>query len=236
MTGLYRLYSAAGTLLYVGIADNIPNRLKQHSKDKAWWPEVTSTAFQQFDTRAEAEAAEKRAIQTERPVHNIVHNQARKPAAVFSERYINWLCELCAEPIDLTAGKESGYLQITNAEATRWHTENREWQRQYPDGVYDGPDTGGLRTANMTAVGATPKPMHWEHVCKQCDTARNDAQQAQGLEPDGGHYWVDLTRVRTPGNFLEWTAHVMAKPWAAEHTDWLKLTAKVAGWLGSSGC
>mgnify|MGYP003404843917 CR=1 FL=1 len=240
MTGLYRLYSASGVLLYVGIADNIPSRLKQHSKDKPWWPEVTSTAFQQFATRAEAEAAEKAAIQTERPVHNVVHNRAAKPAATFAERHINWTCELCNEPIDLAAGKEPGYLQITSTEARRWHIEHQDWQQKYPDG-FKTPASSGERRP-LRAVRAVqvfldrPKPMHWEHVCKPCDYARNAAREAEGLNPDGGHYWIDLARVKTPGNFLEWTAHVMAKSWVAKHSDWLDLTAKVAGWLGSKGC
>lgn len=241
MTGLYRLYSAQGELLYVGIADNIPTRLKQHSKDKPWWPQVASTAFQQFTTRAEAEAAEKRAIQTERPVHNVVHNGRRhKPAATFSERHINWVCELCGEPIDLMAGKEPGYLQITTAEAKRWHTEHQEWQRKYPDGITTAPAAQGrrapLRAAPLNAYFEMPAPMHWEHVCKACDTSRNAAREAEGLPPDGGHYWIDIARVKTPGNFLEWTAHVMSKPWVAQNTDWLHLTSHVASLLGSEGC
>ncbi len=238
MTGLYRLYSASGVLLYVGIADNIPSRLKQHSKDKPWWPEVTSTAFQQFATRAEAEAAEKAAIRTEQPAHNVVHNRQRKrPPATFAERHINWMCELCGEPIDTTAGKEPGYLQIKTSEATRWHSQTREWHHEYPDGEFvPGSHPGGLRMANMRAVGAKPKPMHWEIVCQPCDSERNAKRESDGLAPDGEHYWVDLARVKTPGNFLEWTAHLMEKVWVRDHTDWLHLTAKVAGWLGSKGC
>lgn len=233
MTGLYRLYSAQGVLLYVGIADNIPSRLKQHSKDKPWWPEVASTAFQQFPSRAEAEAAEKRAIQSEQPLHNVVHNRnRRKPTATFTERHINWLCELCGEPIDLTAGKEPGYLQITSAEARRWHVEHQEWQRTYPDDE----SQQRLRPVSLRKYAEKPNPMHWEHVCKPCDEARNAAREAEGLAPDAGHYWIDLARVKTPGNFLEWTAHVMDKSWVAQNSDWLDLTAKVAAMLGSKGC
>lgn len=236
MTGLYRLYSAQGVLLYVGIADNIPTRLKQHSKDKPWWPEVASTAFQQFPSRSEAEAAEKRAIKTERPVHNVMHNgQSKKPAATFTERNINWACELCHEPIDLTAGKEPGYLQVTSAEAHRHRAETVAWNERWPDGEHE-PGGSTWKPLNLEAVFDKPKRMHWEVICRPCDQARNQQREADGLTPDGGHYWVDLARVRTPGNFLEWTAHVMEKGWVAKDTDWLDLTAKVAAMLGSKGC
>jgi predicted GIY-YIG superfamily endonuclease len=228
MTALYRLYSADGVLLYVGIADNVLNRLKQHSKDKPWWPHVATTTHQTFPARADAEAAEKRAIRTERPVHNVVHNR-QQPPATFVERHINWTCELCSSPIRLN-DKEPGYLQISAAEAQRWGSETREWKAAHPYGLNHPYDD------DLAAACTMPRRMHWEHICKSCDTARDAQREAMGLEADGGHYWVDLCRVKTPGNFLEWTAHVMAKRWVRDDTDWLDLTAKVAGWLGSRGC
>jgi len=37
---VYRLYDADSNLLYVGCTKYLANRLKAHSKDKEWWPDV----------------------------------------------------------------------------------------------------------------------------------------------------------------------------------------------------
>lgn len=64
-TSLYRVFGSAGELLYVGISKHALTRFHQHSKDKGWWPEAERIAVEHFDTRAEAEAAEARAIRSE---------------------------------------------------------------------------------------------------------------------------------------------------------------------------
>jgi len=69
-TALYRLYGASGRLLYVGIADNPERRWGQHSRDKAWWPEVEGRTCEWFDTRGQAERHEREAVQKENPMHN----------------------------------------------------------------------------------------------------------------------------------------------------------------------
>jgi predicted GIY-YIG superfamily endonuclease len=76
-TTLYRLYDSAGTLLYVGIAGNPGRRFEQHRKDKPWWGEVAEIKVAHYPTRAEAAHAETAAIKTERPRHNIIHNNGR---------------------------------------------------------------------------------------------------------------------------------------------------------------
>lgn len=70
-TALYRLYPQTGELLYVGITDHLKVRLAAHAKDKAWWPQVTRKTVAWYPTKPEAADAEARAIQEERPVHNI---------------------------------------------------------------------------------------------------------------------------------------------------------------------
>lgn len=71
-TTLYRYYDAEGRLLYVGISNDAMRRMGQHSA-KDWATQVRSWHPVTFGTRAEAEAAERHAIRTERPVHNIAH-------------------------------------------------------------------------------------------------------------------------------------------------------------------
>lgn len=75
-TTLYRFFDAGGQLLYVGIAGNPGRRFGQHAKDKTWWTQVASSSMQHFNQRVEAERAERAAIRSEGPLHNVVHNVA----------------------------------------------------------------------------------------------------------------------------------------------------------------
>lgn len=77
-TALYRFYDAVGQLLYVGITNNIPRRLGQHSDTKAWFHDTTNITVEHHATRTIALAAEKSAIQVEHPKYNLVHNHGRR--------------------------------------------------------------------------------------------------------------------------------------------------------------
>lgn len=81
---LYRFYSATGQLLYVGITMNPPQRFKAHRDSKDWWPEVAGISIEHYASRTDLANAERRAIQVERPLHNVVHTKKRplpKPPA-----------------------------------------------------------------------------------------------------------------------------------------------------------
>ncbi|MEV4041505.1 GIY-YIG nuclease family protein [Streptomyces sp. NPDC049744] len=69
-TALYRLYSEAGTLLYIGISHQPEVRFEQHSKLKDWWPRVARREVEWFDDRPTAARAEAEAIRAEDPEHN----------------------------------------------------------------------------------------------------------------------------------------------------------------------
>lgn len=71
-TALYRLFDAAGKLLYIGIAVNPPSRWAGHAADKLWWGEVARITIHWYDTWGAAEAAEATAIRQENPLHNVV--------------------------------------------------------------------------------------------------------------------------------------------------------------------
>lgn len=70
---LYRLYSAGGKLLYVGITCNFKNRWEQHKYTQVWWEEVATYELETYDSRSAVFAAEEAAIKTELPVYNKVH-------------------------------------------------------------------------------------------------------------------------------------------------------------------
>lgn len=71
ITTLYRLFDRRGMLLYVGVSSNPGRRITQHSGSKDWWSQVTTTTMEHFITRQMALDAERIAIITERPIHNI---------------------------------------------------------------------------------------------------------------------------------------------------------------------
>lgn len=72
-TALYRLFNIEGRLLYVGITDGPETRWNTHASQKHWWPNVATKTVEWFDTRNDAEAAERRAIYAEAPLHNVMH-------------------------------------------------------------------------------------------------------------------------------------------------------------------
>lgn len=71
-TCLYRFYRGP-ELLYVGITGRLPARVREHGREKAWWREVTYCTVDHYDSRHEAEYAERAAIKAERPRYNIAH-------------------------------------------------------------------------------------------------------------------------------------------------------------------
>jgi predicted GIY-YIG superfamily endonuclease len=73
-TGLYRLYSAPGELLYIGITNDIRRRFANHARSKSWWVYVdpSRTRVEWLPCRADAESAELQAIRAENPLHNVV--------------------------------------------------------------------------------------------------------------------------------------------------------------------
>lgn len=74
-TALYRYWDIDGHLLYEGIASNPSHRLAQHRRSGApWVAYAAQTTLEWFPDRQSAEAAERKAIQAERPIFNIVHN------------------------------------------------------------------------------------------------------------------------------------------------------------------
>ena len=78
---LYRFFDAEDTLLYIGITMNPVTRFRAHRADKDWWCEVANIRIETFDDRSALEAAERDAINSEKPKYNVVHNGG-KPASV----------------------------------------------------------------------------------------------------------------------------------------------------------
>lgn len=77
-TQLYRHYDEEGELLYVGVSLSTVQRLANHRDDSSWFKEIRSVTIEGFETRKQALAAERKAVENERPKYN-VKLQAKKP-------------------------------------------------------------------------------------------------------------------------------------------------------------
>jgi excinuclease UvrABC nuclease subunit len=79
-TGVYRLFDAEGSLLYVGLTCDPDGRWRQHSHQKPWFKSVDRHTVEWHDTRIEARRAEVVAIKTEGPLYNrqdVRHSEIR---------------------------------------------------------------------------------------------------------------------------------------------------------------
>jgi transcriptional regulator with XRE-family HTH domain len=68
---VYRHFAADGTLLYVGASHDPTRRLYEHKCRTDWAGEVARTIVDWFDSREAALEAERKAIRSERPAHNL---------------------------------------------------------------------------------------------------------------------------------------------------------------------
>jgi hypothetical protein len=77
---LYRMYDAAGVLLYIGISTSAVRRLTEHVASQPWIAEVARVDIETHDVdRARMLEIERDAIVAERPRYNHTHNTAREP-------------------------------------------------------------------------------------------------------------------------------------------------------------
>jgi hypothetical protein len=72
-TSLYRHYDKQGRLLYVGVSLDAFSRFLQHGRATA---EVARMDVETFQTRRDALRAERKAIESENPLHNVQHARA----------------------------------------------------------------------------------------------------------------------------------------------------------------
>ena len=73
VTALYRYFDAEGRLLYVGITIMPMSRQKDHKAGSAWYPDFSYQTVEKYRTRADAMKAEREAIKSEKPMHNITY-------------------------------------------------------------------------------------------------------------------------------------------------------------------
>ena len=74
---LYHFEDFRGDTLYIGITSHFARRLKQHAKEKPWWPDVAYIWAANQRDMAEAADTERFSIGEFEPRHNVTHNRKR---------------------------------------------------------------------------------------------------------------------------------------------------------------
>jgi predicted GIY-YIG superfamily endonuclease len=85
MEHLYRHFDKSGALLYVGISLSAIQRLGQHKDNAHWFCQITRVEIENYPTRAEARDAEKKAISSENPLHNLYRPTVKEQKAAYQE-------------------------------------------------------------------------------------------------------------------------------------------------------
>jgi predicted GIY-YIG superfamily endonuclease len=122
-TALYRLYDAAGHLLYIGITTDQKTRFASHATYKSWWKQVARDDVTWLQgTWQEALATEAAAIRVEKPKFNGKHNAQVAPFSADAWPTID------APP----RGKASALADLVRAEITsgRWRPGMRAPRRE----------------------------------------------------------------------------------------------------------
>lgn len=78
MQHLYRHFAADGSLLYVGISLHALKRLIDHRDQALWFGEIATVTLEKFGSREAVKKAERKAIETEKPKHNVIFNTPPK--------------------------------------------------------------------------------------------------------------------------------------------------------------
>ena len=73
-TALYRWYDDIDLLLYVGISDELLDRVTNHVKGSPWMDFAVRSTIKRYPSRTKAAAAEVEAIKSEQPLFNLKHN------------------------------------------------------------------------------------------------------------------------------------------------------------------
>lgn len=73
-TAVYKHIGKDGIILYVGMTNHMPRRLKEHDKASYWYDDVKNIEIEWFDTRDDAVQYEQEMIRQLSPEHNIHHN------------------------------------------------------------------------------------------------------------------------------------------------------------------
>ena len=83
---LYRHFDASGALLYVGVSLSAVQRLAQHKNCSHWFEQIARVEIETFTDRQQALDAERKAVATEKPRHNVQGGRKVRPQSRYSRQ------------------------------------------------------------------------------------------------------------------------------------------------------
>lgn len=202
---LYRFFAADDTLLYVGLTVNPGRRMEKHRATQPWWKDDARIEMEQHADIATLRAAEREAIETEKPLFN-----QRMNSRTFRFDTLVWPCDICSAPID----DNDGYLTMSYAElhnyraAVKAHDDRMaaahpEWEN-------------GWRIYSLGELYDWPPRVAWQAFHGACDP-----------DPESSDYWIGVERLRTPRALIGWCAHLGEKKWLVD-TNWRQILHRFA--------
>lgn len=202
---LYRFYGEGGVLLYVGITSNPGARWKQHETDKPWWSDIRGITVEHYASRTSVLAAERLAIEVEKPLHNKVRPSLPSRKLTIptpTVEHIIWICDSCGDEVKDGAG----YVHINTGAIHEAEVTWKQWAIDNPGPAYTG-----------TALLEHPDDAPWLVHHTDCDP-----------DPGASAYWIAVERIRTFRRALEFTLHLQGKRWLRV-TDWSEFMRRRIG-------
>lgn len=195
---LYRFFGSGGTLLYIGITNSIPRRLRQHNDKKDWWLGVASITTEHYPSREAVLEAEKRAIIAEAPLYNDHHNQAGKQWGTTPIAASSGLTPVCMGCGDQILAGDLGTLHVRMDEVQEALARRRESSSGQLVELWEFIEEHGVVPWQVHCDACNP------HVA--CDSC----------------YSIAIDRCRTWAQLAFWTSHLTGKSWIGV-TDWFPM-------------
>lgn len=132
-------------------------------------------------------------------------------APVVSEAIV-WTCDVCRGPVV----DETGYVTVDYDEIHECRRREQEWEAELERRRAEQ----GTRflALSLAEIPENPRP-RWRVLHHACDP-----------KPESCDYWIAVERIRTAGDVIAWTAHLLEKDWLPL-TSWDDLLRRVAAQL-----
>lgn len=155
---VYRCFAEDGVLLYIGTTGHLGRRLADHAQ-KTWFLASAQITLKWFPDEESAAKAERRAIETEGPKYNVIHNRAmtlRLPSTASRKSRKKVTGQAETPVVFLTAGaRPEGAVTLREALAA---------------GMLPGyASSGAVRTAKYRNPEAFPEVVHTRRTEKLYD-------------------------------------------------------------------
>ncbi len=176
---LYRFFAEDGALLYVGITADLPARFGRHRDGKPWWSTVANITVEHFEDRRSVLAAEKAAIEAERPLYNTQHNGGHRTD-------VNTLIELSRDVLLILPDDEFGHL-MAESPAEPGSTHELVWGARAASSLL----RRQLRQFAAVTQGLLDH-LPIDRYCKLMESATERLTSADGAPPSGNELLIEV--------------------------------------------